>query len=199
MMIYPLPLRGTPAGYSLTDEPDDGLTAAAKLQILQAWQQFILSGFEQAWLTTPLFDYLFQSCGLTMHLSRQGFWDYYANSEINHLKRLINQFGGDRKHALDDSHDWLSGTITADLKAALCDEMTPLAPPLLQVLADLEQQHDKVVQVWQDFAAPALTPLPLPPKYQVSANTRRLLAYAAAVARKRPLQGLQTMMFSPSL
>ncbi len=197
MTIYPLPLRGAPT-WPLADEPDDGLTAAFKLQILQAWQQFILSGFEEAWLTTPLFDFLFQSCGLTMHLSRQGFWEHYANSEINHLKRLINQFGGDRKHALNDNHDWLSGTSTADLKAALCDEMTPLASPLLQVLTDLEQQHDEVVQVWQDFAAPALPTLPLPPKYQVSANTRRLLAYAAAVARKRPLQGLQTMMFSPS-
>ena len=197
MTIYPVPLVGVATHHEFADEGDGGLTAAAKQQILADWRQFILSGFQRPWLTADLFDYLFHHCGLTEYLAAEQFWAQYANSDAGRLATLINQFGGDRRHALDNSHAWLAGT-TADLKAALCDAMTPPAPPLLQVLADLAQQHEAMIHVWRDFARQSGVSMPaLPPAYQVSANTRHLLAYAAQIARKRPLPGLQTMMFAP--
>jgi hypothetical protein len=198
MTIYPVPLHGVLTKYEFANETDGGLTAAAKQQILSDWRHFILNGFKRPWLTDNLFDYLFQRCGLTEYMSAHQFWEQYVNSDANRLAKLIQQFGGDRRHALDNSHAWLNGA-TADLKAALCDEMTPLAPPLLQVLADLQQQHEAMIRVWRDFAQQtAVSTLALPPAYQISANTRHLLAYAAHIAHKRPLQGLQTMMFAPT-
>ena len=58
-----------------------------------------------------------------------------------------------------------------------------------------------MVQVWEEFALTnaGLTNLTLPPAYQISENTRNLLAFAIQIALKHPpLRALQ-LQFPPPL
>ena len=71
-----------------------------------------------------------------------------------------------------------------------------LYTPIIQVLEDLEIKHQEMITAWHDFAQSAnITDAALPPHYQISENTRNLLAYATQIALKhqRPLTGLQLM------
>ena len=91
------------------------------------------------------------------------------------------------------NHLWLDDPA-ADLKEAMCREAWRLYAPLNQVLQDLEIKYEEMIAAWHDFAvAGNITDATLPPAYQISENTRHLLAYAAYIAlrHQRPLTGLQ--------
>jgi len=200
MTIYPLPLLEEE--YTLTDEKvrtTDGaeiltMSAADKWQVLQDWRRFLLSGFEKLFLTPTLHHYLVTHCGFGLY-NREQFWLTHCANSVDRLQALLAQFGGDRRSAEQGHHRWLTGSTT-DLKEAMCREAALLYAPLTQVLRDLELKHQDMIATWQEFALAAnITEAALPPRYQVSENTRHLLAYAAQIALKhqRPLTGLQMM------
>ena len=169
------------------------LSAGDKQQVLQAWQGFVLSGFERLWFEEALFRFFVEHCHFRSARNRTEFWELHFNSDLRRLLALLDQLGGDRRSVEQGDHAWLSGPA-ADLKLAVCEYTTRLYPPLLQVLEDLEAKYEEMVAAWHAFAlASSLTDTPLPPAYQVSQNTRHLLAYAAQLALKhqRPLTGLQ--------
>ena len=115
------------------------------------------------------------------------------NSSTAHLHGFLAQFGGDRRSVEQGNQLWLDGPA-ADLKEAMCREASRLYAPLNQVLQDLEIKYEEMIAVWHDFAvAGNITDTTLPPAYQISENTRHLLAYAAYIAlrHQRPLTGLQ--------
>jgi hypothetical protein len=94
------------------------------------------------------------------------------------------------------------GGPAADLKAAMCQEMSLIYEPLCQVLADLEFKHAELGRLWRDFALTANLPDPgFPAHYLVSENSRNLLGYAAAIAtsQSHPLRGLQHCFPTPLL
>jgi hypothetical protein len=175
--------------YTFTDE--SFLSATEKWQILHDWQGFLLSGFKKLFFTRALYQFITQQCGLrTGQANQELYWTYHFDSEVIRLRVFLLHFvspGNDQT--------WLTGSAT-DLKGALCEEVQRLYTPLDQVLQDLETKHEEMVQVWHDFALNCgFQNTGLPPQYQVSENTRNLLAYAAMIAtgQQRPLTGLQAM------
>lgn len=189
-MIQPIPLP-IETEYTFTDE--EFITAAEKWQILHDWQRFLGSGFKKLFFSRALYHFLTQLCGLSSHTNPDRFWHFFCNAEPHNLAALLNQFGGDQRHAELGNRVWLA-TPAADLKAAMCREAERLYVPLNQVLQDLAYKHEELVAAWHHFAQAAqLQEVPLPPHYRVSENTRNLLAYAAQIAltQPRPLAGLQ--------
>ena len=193
--------------YAFVDE--EYLSAADKRHILADWQRFITSGFKKLFFTRDLYRFLHHSCDFIAHTNQETFWAYTFSSDVNRLRVFLNQFGGNGYAAEYGSRAWLDSPA-ADLKGAMCQAMTGLYAPLLQVLEDLELKHAELGRVWREFALrqalhqaqdatqdAALTgPVPdpgYPPHYLVSENARNLLAYAAAIAlhRPQPLPGLQ--------
>ncbi|MBN1220823.1 MAG: hypothetical protein JXM69_18015 [Anaerolineae bacterium] len=188
--------------YTFTDEkiiiPNRGeavtMSAADKWQVLHDWQQFLLNGCKKLFFTPTLHRYLVTYCDFNGY-NREQFWLTHCAGSAGRLKALMAQFGGDRRSAEHGNYQWLNGP-TADLKEAMCREASLLYPPLIQVLEDLEIKHREMITAWHDFALNAnITDAALPPHYQISENTRHLLAYAAQIALKhqRPLTGLQLM------
>ena len=196
-MTYPTVLDEV---YPFTDEKSVTVTspetlllsAGDKQQVLYAWQRFLLSGFEFVWFDEALYRFLVEHGQFRSARNRTEFWQ--ANfTDLDRLKATLAQFGGDRRSVEQGDHAWLSGPA-ADLKLAVCEYTTRLYAPLLQVLEDLEAKYEEMVAAWHAFAlASNITDTALPPAYQVSQNTRHLLAYAARIALKhqRPLTGLQ--------
>jgi hypothetical protein len=177
--------------YAFVDE--EYLSAAGKRQILADWQRFITGGFKKLFFTRELYRFLRHNCGFTAHTSQDGFWAYYFNAELLRLQAWLNQFGGNRRSVEFNTHAWLGGPA-ADLKLAMCQEMTRLYAPLSQVLEDLAVKHAELGRAWREFALASGLPDPgYPPHYLVSENARNLLAYAAYIAlhKPQPLQGLQ--------
>jgi len=173
---------------------EEALTATEKWQILRDWQRFMLSGFKKLFFTPALYTQVLH-CDLTAHRNQELFWKFYFSSEVSRLRRLIQMMGGDHNNPESGNTLWLGGP-TADLKAAICRETERLYLPLTQVLQDLEMKYEELVEAWHRFATAAnITDMVLPPDYQVSENTRNLLAFAAQIALKheRPLVGLQMM------
>lgn len=197
MMIYPTVSKEV---YPFADEKSVTVTGAETLllsagdkqQVLQTWQRFLLSGFELLWFDEALHRFMAEHCRFISARNRTEFWQ--ANfTDLERLKATLAQFGGDRRSVEQGDHAWLRGPA-ADLKLAICEYTTRLYAPLLQVLHDLEAKYEEMVAAWHAFAlASNITDTPLPPAYQVSQNTRHLLAYAAQIALKhqRPLTGLQ--------
>ncbi len=164
------------------------LSAADKWEVWQSWQCFVLSGFKKLFLTPPLYRFLtgwkFSSQGGTLG----GFWHHYFNAEVVQLQAFLTELADPNPLALN--------TPAADLKTAILDDIARLYAPLSQVLQDLAIKHQEMIAAWYDFAAAAnIAEATLPPNYQISENTRNLLAYAAQIALKhqRPLSGLQMM------
>jgi hypothetical protein len=190
MMIQPIPLP-IETEYTFTDE--EFITAAEKWQILHDWQHFLGSGFKKLFFSRALYHFLTHPCGLPSHATPDRFWHFFCNAEPHNLAALLNQFGGDQRHAELGNRTWLAAPAP-DLKAAMSREAERLYVPLNQVLQDLAYKHEELVAAWHDFAQAAqLQEVPLPPHYLVSENTRNLLAYAAQIAltQPRPLAGLQ--------
>lgn len=177
--------------YFLADEP--GLPAVGKAQILAEWQRFIHSGFKQLFFSRNLYRFLQRYGGFAAHFNQATCWACYFNADIGRLAAFLDQFGGSRCSAEQGTTAWLDGPA-ADLKEAMCQEMTLASSVARQLLADLEQQHLALAQTWQAFALEAdLAPGQLPAAYRVTENTRTLLAYAIGIALRRPnlLQTLQ--------
>jgi len=177
--------------YPFVDE--EYLSAAGKRQILADWQRFSASGFKKLFFTRELYRFLHHNCGFTAHASQDGYWAYYFNAELIRLQAWLNQFGGSRRSVEFNTHAWLGGPA-ADLKLAMCQELTRLYAPLSQVLEDLAVKHAELGRAWREFALSSGLPDPgYPPHYLVSENARNLLAYAATIARRKPqpLAGLQ--------
>ena len=202
MSIYPIPIT---AAYSFIDEKSVTaagqdtvlLSAADKEQILIAWQQFMLSGFKNLFFRAYLYRFLIHHCHFSAHRNREQFWWTFFGSDLERFKAFLAQFGADRRSAEQGDYLWLDGGA-ADLKEAMCREAARLYAPLSQVLRDLEYKYGEMIAAWHDFAAAAnITDVSIPPAYQVSENTRNLLAYAAQIAftlgSQRPLTGLQMM------
>ena len=200
MTIYPIPIT---EAYSFIDEKSVTaageetvlLSAADKEQILIAWQQFMLSGFKNLFFRADLYRFLIHHCQFSAHRHREQFWQTFFSSDLEQFKAFLAQFGADRRSVEQGDHLWLDGG-TADLKEAMCREASRLYAPLTQVLQDLEYKYGEMIAAWHDFAAAAnISDVSIPPAYQVSENTRHLLAYAATIAlrRQRPLTGLQLM------
>jgi hypothetical protein len=179
------------------------LTSTEKQHILYDWQRFIRSGFQKLFFTNHLHNFLHQYCAFTAHPNREGFWHTFFNAEIFALRALTGQFGGNRLSVEYHTAAWLDGP-GGDLKAAMCQEMSQVYDALTQVLDDLEAKYRQMIQVWEEFAlanAPRLdlSHLALPPSYQISENTRNLLAFAIQIALKPPrLRALQ-LQFPPPL
>jgi hypothetical protein len=203
MTIYPIPITEAytftaEKSVTVTGEETLLLSADEKEQLLLAWQRLLLSGFKNLFFTGPLYRFLVHHCHFSAHRNREQFWNFYLNGSISRFRSFLAQFGGDRVSAEQGNHLWLNGPAT-DLKEAMCCEASRLYAPLSQVLQDLEIKHEEMIAAWHDFAVAAnITAATLPPAYQVSENTRHLLAYAATIAlrRQRPLTGLQ-LMFPP--
>ncbi len=204
MTIYPLSIAEE---YPFSDEKSVTvigeesiiLSAADKWQLLQSWQRFLLSGFKNLFFRADLYRFVIHYCHLNAERNREQFWQFHCSSDISRLKAILQQFGGDRRSVEQGNHLWLDG-LAADLKEAMCREASRLYAPLSQVLQDLEIKHKEMIAAWHDFAIAAnITAAVLPPAYQVSENTRNLLAYAATIALKhqRPLTGLQMMFPLP--
>ena len=184
------------APYPLTG--DRYFAVAEKEQILADWQRFIHSGFKQLFFSRPLYRFLHLYCGFTAHFNQANFWAVYFNAEISHTTALLNQFGGDGRSVECGTTAWLNEPV-ADLKQALCRETDFIMAPVLQVLTDLEYRHAEMGRLWRDFAGEAGLEAGFPAEYQVSRNTRSLLAYALAIARQQqsPLRSLQ-IRFPPA-
>lgn len=198
MTIYPIPITEeytftAEKSVTVTGEETLLLSVDEKEQLLLAWQRLLLSGFKNLFFTEPLYRFLIHYCHFSAHRHREQFWNFYMNSSISRFRSFLIQFGADRRSAEQGNHLWLNGPA-ADLKEAMCREASRLYGALSQVLQDLEIKHEEMIAAWHDFAAAAnITEATLPPAYQVSENTRHLLAYAAYIAlrRQRPLTGLQ--------
>ena len=135
------------------------------------------------------------------HNDRCTFWHYYFNSDIFRLRVFINQFGGSLASAETQATGWINGPAM-DLKTVLCAEMCRIYGAISQIMADLEDKHREMVLVWEDFATDnaGLTNLILPPTYQISENTRNLLAFAIQITlRQPPLRALQMQFPQPLL
>ncbi len=167
-------------------------TAAEKEQILADWQRFCHRGFEQLFFSRPLYRFLHLYCDFTAHFNQANFWAVYFNGEMAALQALLNQFGGDRRAAESGTTAWFNEPA-ADLKQALCRETAAIIEPVRQVLLELEERHADMARRWQEFARQAGLAAGFPATYQISRNTRHLLAYALALARQQeaPLQSLQ--------
>jgi hypothetical protein len=195
--LHPLALP-EPA-HSFHDE--NGRSAIQKEQLLSDWKRFIYSGFKKLLFTPELYHFLTGACAFTARYNPEYFWAYYFNSEILRLRAFLNQFSGNGKSADFGVITWLGGPA-ADLKAAMCQEMSLIYEPLCQVLADLEFKHAELGRLWRDFALTANLPDPgFPAHYLVSENSRNLLGYAAAIAtsQSHPLRGLQHCFPTPLL
>ena len=180
MTIYPIPIT---EAYPFTAEKS--ITREEKEQLLLAWQRLMLSGFKNLFFTEPLYRFFVHYCRLGRHKNREQFWYFYMNSSPSRFRAFLAQFGGDRRSAEQGHHLWLDGPA-ADLKEAMCREATRLYAPLSQVVQDLEIKHQETVAAWHDVAVAAtITDAVLPPAYQVSENTRHLLAYVAYIALRR--------------
>ncbi len=198
MSIYPIPITEeytftAEKSVTVTGEETLLLSVDEKEQLLLAWQRLLLSGFKNLFFTDPLYRFLIHHCYFSAHRHREQFWNFYLNSSISRFRTFLGQFGGDRVSAEHGNHLWLDGPA-ADLKEAMCREASRLFAPMSQVLQDLEIKHEEMIAAWHDFAVAAnITAATLPPAYQVSENTRHLLAYAAYIAlrHQRPLTGLQ--------
>lgn len=192
MAEYTLPPALLPeAAPSFHDE--NGLTALQKRQILDDWKRFIYSGFKKSRFTPELHHFLVSTCAFTPRYNPDYFWATYFSAEILRLRAFLNQFGGNGQSAEFGATAWLGGPA-ADLKAAMCHELSQVYEPICQVLADLEFKHIELARLWREFALAAGLPDPgFPAHYLISENSRNLLAYAIAIAmsQPRPLLGLQ--------
>jgi len=206
MTIYPVP-TSIEEEYTFTDEKSVTvigeesiiLSATDKWQLLQSWQRFLLSGFKNLFFRADLYRFVIHHCHYNAQRNREQFWLFHFSSDISRLRATLNQFGGDRRSVEHGNHLWLDGPA-ADLKEAMCREASRLYAPMSQVLQDLEIKHEEMIAAWHEFAVGAnITESSIPPTYQVSENTRNLLAYAATIALKhqRPLTGLQLMFPLP--
>ncbi len=181
----------------------DYLTEAYKQRILEDWRRFLYGGFKKLFFTGDLFRCLINECRFTHRFNQEYFWVYHFSSEVQRMKGVLNQFGGNGRSADHGTLDWLNGPA-ADLKHAMCAEASRLYTPLTQILTDLEHKHAELGQVWRDFALTSGLPDPgFPQHYLVSENSRNLLAYAAAIVAaeqsRPPLQGLQLDFSVPFL
>lgn len=200
MTIYPIPITEeytftAEKSVTVTGEETLLLSVDEKQQLLLTWQRFLLSGFKNLFFSDALYRFLIHHCHFSAERNREQFWRTYFSSDLARLRSMFAQFGGDRRSAEQGNHLWLNGPA-ADLKEAMCREASRLYAPLSQVLQDLEYKYEEMIAAWHDFAVAAnITDTTLPPVYQVSENTRNLLAYAAQIAFKhqRPLTGLQMM------
>jgi hypothetical protein len=198
MTDYPIPLSEeytftAEKSVTVTGEETLLLSADEKEQLLLAWQRLLWSGFRNLFFTRPLYRFLIHHCHFSAHQNQEQFWNFYMNSSPARFRGFLAQFGGDRRSAEQGHQLWLAGPA-ADLKEAMCREAARLVTPLNQVLQDLEIKHEEMIDAWRHFAVAAnITDAALPPAYQLSDNTRHLLAYAAEIAlrRQRPLTGLQ--------
>lgn len=189
-MMQPIPISNE-TEYTFRDE--EFISATEKWHILADWQRFLLSGFKQLFFTRALYAHLTQHGGYIAHYGQEQFWNIYFNSDLSRLRACLNQFGGERQAAEGGGHHWLDGKA-ADLNTAMCIEAERIVVPLNQVLHDLEIKQVELVEAWRAFSVAAgISDVPLPTPYQVSENTRNLLAYAAQIAlrQQRPLAGLQ--------
>ena len=185
--------------YAFTDERY--FSAADKHRVLADWQRFLAGGFKQSDFTPALYHTLHQHCAFLAHTHRERFWQHYFANEVPYLRACLAQFGGHHRSVQFGTTAWLDGPA-ADLKAALCQEVSLIYEPLSQVLDDLERQHAELIRVWHDFAqAAGLAPLDLPTGYVISDNSRTLLAFAGQIARQRrpALVGLQQYFPPPWL
>ncbi len=198
MTIYPIPITEeytftAEKSVTVTGEETLLLSVDEKEQLLLAWQRLLLSGFKNLFFTDPLYRFLIHHCQFSAHRHREQFWNFYMNGSISRFRDFLAQFGADRRSVEQGNHLWLDGPA-ADLKEAMCREASRLYAPLNQVLQDLEIKYEEMIAAWHDFAvAGNITDATLPPAYQISENTRHLLAYAAYIAlrHQRPLTGLQ--------
>lgn len=169
--------------YTFTDE--ESLLAAEKWRILLDWQRFIRGGFKKHLFTETLYRHLHQNCGfntVNTHSGRAAFWEAYFDAGILDLKEFLDLFG--RGQVVQAR--WFSVGRGEDLKLAMCAEVQLIYSPILHVLADLEDNHHHIVQIWRRFAQEWIIETPLPPYYYtISENTRNLLAYAAGIAIER--------------
>ena len=189
-----------PTEYAFTDE--EGFSAVDKQRVLADWQRFIHSGFKCPYFSDELYRWLGRFAGFIAHTNQATFWGYYFAGPLVRLRLFLNQFGGNFQSAEYGTDAWLDGPA-ADLKAAMCREMSLVYGALSQVLQDLEYKHEELGRVWFEFALNAgLQPAAWPNQYLVSENTRNLLAYAGGIAlqqQRRPLYGLQTQFLTPLL
>jgi hypothetical protein len=165
--------------YMFVDE--QFMMAQEKWRVLRAWRRFIRGGFELEKFTEATWHHLIQHCSFIAHYDRGGFWDFYFNSVPRDLAMFLNQFGGDHRSAEYGGRLWLEDRFTgADLNRAMCQEMEPLYPTLVQVLDGLGRQYQVAVAQWKESTS-AMT-LFAPPTFRITAEIRALLATAAGQA-----------------
>lgn len=183
--------------HRLRDE--EAYTAAGKAQILADWQRFINGGFARQCLTLELSRFLCRQC-LLPGSDRETLWQTNFNGELYSLRLVLNQFAGNGQSVKFQTTAWLDGPA-ADLKRAMSHETGLFVEPLNQLLDDLERQHDELGRAWRAFARRSgLADPGYPPHYRISENSRRLLAYAAGIVRRRPQPpGLQLQIPPPLL
>lgn len=179
MTTLHLPAEDNPAPpYEFSDD-EAGYTAPQKAHLVADWQRFIRSGFKKLFFSPELYRFLQHQYSLAAYFNRARFWQYYFDDRPAHLRALLEQ-------VLND------GTgEAADLKIAMSQTLAPLYAPIGQVLADLEQQHAELVEVWYEFALNAGLAVADLPQLSLSRNSREMLAFAIQIALHRPLTGLQ--------
>lgn len=194
LTLQPLQIgQTTQPAYSFTDEQH--LPANLKWQVLNDWRWFIQNGFAWQFFTPNIYKFLWGYCRFAPQDSQQHFWFYYFHSDPQRLGAFLNQFGGDKLSVEVVTYEWLSGAAT-DLKQAMCQEMARVYEPVMQILTDLESNHNYLAGLWFNFAQQAgFKTLTNFPAFTIGENAHNLIAYAVMIALNTtpPIKGLQLM------
>lgn len=194
LTLQPLQIGQTaqPA-YNFTDEQH--LPANLKWQVLNDWRWFIQNGFAWQFFTANIYKFLWGYCRFAPQDSQQHFWFYYFHSDPQRLQAFISQFGGNKLSAETGNYEWLGG-IATDLKQAMCQEMSKVHEPVMQILTDMESNHNYLAGLWFNFAQQAgFKTLTAFPAFTIGENAHNLIAYAVMIALNTtpPIKGLQLM------
>jgi hypothetical protein len=183
----------TQSPYNFIDEQH--LPATLKWQVLNDWRWFIQNGFAWQFFTTNIYTFLWGYCQFAPQDSQQHFWFYYFHSDPQRLQAIISQFGGNKLSAETGNYEWLGG-IATDLKQAMCQEISKVHEPIMQILTDMESNHNYLAALWFNFAQQAgFKTLNTFPAFTIGENAHNLIAYAVMIALNTtpPIKGLQLM------
>ena len=105
------------------------LSAGDKQQVLQAWQGFVLSGFERLWFEEALHRFMVEHCHFRSTRNRTEFWELYFNSGLRRLLALLNQLGGAGTGAVSRRAPRRGGAVRRPTSSWQCVSIRPACTP----------------------------------------------------------------------
>jgi hypothetical protein len=173
---------------------EEHLSAETKQVLITDWIFFILSGFTWPTFTPNLYRFLHGYCQYSAQDSPETFWVFWFKNP-QHFRAFLNQFGGNKMSAERGMYDWFHSRAARDLKQAMCEEMGQVYGAIIQVLTDLENNHNSLASAWSTFAQNAGLAVTPYPAFVIGENAQTMIAYAVDIAIKTaaapPLRGLQ--------